>query len=81
MIDVVNSVRIAPSAANMQPWYIYFDKKIISIKNGEKNEETYKNFDIDMGIAMLHLELSMFNSNIVGTWAYQNRNSKADFLI
>ncbi len=68
-------LRLAPSAANTQPWRI--------IKQGDcfniylDKEKGYKRFSHhcgynDIGIAMCHFELSANELGLKGHWAYDN---------
>lgn len=72
--DVLESVRLGPSASNKQPWCVIRDKD--GNYNLYLNENTvYNNAipeikiqNIDMGIAMCHFELSANELSIKGEW-------------
>jgi len=63
MDEILEAVRLAPSAANNQPWYFTREKKIIhayqKIPNILKAGFIGKWNPIDMGIALLHLKISL----------------------
>ena len=68
--EMIESVRLAPSSINSQPWRIvkenetfHFYKKSIS-----KLCEKKKLHNVDMGIAMCHFELSAKENGINGKW-------------
>lgn len=76
--NVLDSVRIAPSASNKQPWRIIKDKG--NIYHLYMNETpAYNNAfkgiqiqNIDMGIAMCHFELTATEFGLKGTWERTN---------
>jgi hypothetical protein len=75
----LESVRLAPSGSNKQPWRIIKDKEKDTyhfyMKSGIKEiDTTDKEFkmsfipNIDMGIAMCHFELSAMELGLAGKW-------------
>lgn len=63
--SVIDSVRLAPSACNTQPWLIKSDEKVIEVRRGKGNAsimvgkiKDYFNM-IDMGIFLCFLELAL----------------------
>lgn len=63
MIDIVESVKVAPSAMNMQPWYITFNADTILLSTNSKFNIN-KKIDIDIGIAASHIEISLMNYDL-----------------
>ena len=71
-LDVANIVRFAPSACNLQPWYVKEEENTIEVyryrninKRGimPKNRVIYYN-QIDMGIFLCFMELCLNNQKI-----------------
>jgi nitroreductase len=86
--EVLEAVRLAPSASNKQPWRI--------IKDSDKNvyhfymdeNKAYNNVfkdikiqNIDMGIAMCHFELAARELGLEGSWLAENPNLEAGELV
>lgn len=64
-------VRLAPSAANRQPWRIVKNKNIYHFYLQHTRGMASDNFDIqkiDMGIAMAHFELTARDLSLPGYW-------------
>ena len=75
--NVLEMVRIAPSASNKQPWRIVFQKDKNTfhffIQRSKSYPTAYKNLQkIDLGIAMCHFELTCRELGIKGGWV-ENR--------
>ncbi len=72
--EILEMVRLAPSASNKQPWLIVRDTKNNAYHfylNYSKNYNAMVGFDIqsiDMGIAMCHFELTARKQDIQGAW-------------
>jgi hypothetical protein len=74
--EIMNCVRIAPSASNKQPWRIV--STIRDSKSGIRDYNFYlerdKNYiypagqNIDMGIAMCHFEYACAELGVKGNW-------------
>ncbi len=73
---VLDAVRIAPSASNKQPWRLFVDRR-----QGEAlhlvmhEDQRYNNMlgevklqELDMGIAMRHVEVAARAEGLEGTW-------------
>jgi len=73
---VLDAVRIAPSASNKQPWRLFVDRR-----RGEAlhlvmhEDQRYNNMlgevklqELDMGIAMRHVEVAAKAEGLEGTW-------------
>lgn len=72
---VLESVRWAPSAGNMQPWRIikredafHFYLKENSLYNNHSGFQGIKLQNIDMGIAMAHFDLAAAELGLKGKW-------------
>jgi hypothetical protein len=64
----LESARLAPSAANRQPWRFGLDGGSITVRtDGPKDGGRYSK-RLDCGIAMLHLELGAAAAGISGRW-------------
>ncbi|BAW30792.1 MAG TPA: nitroreductase family protein [Methanothermobacter sp.] len=67
MDEILEAVRLAPSAANNQPWYFKGEKNMIHayqrISNILKAGFIEKWNPIDMGIALAHLKISLEHHN------------------
>lgn len=68
-------IRLGPSASNMQPWRIVYQKQPgafhLYLKRTPGYKKFYKKVDfqlIDMGISMCHFELSAKEKGLAGTW-------------
>jgi hypothetical protein len=61
----LKAARIAPSAVNSQPWRFAFTKdRLLMTRAGLFSESA----DLDLGIAMLHIELGAASAGVSGTW-------------
>lgn len=54
---VLETVRLAPSAANRQPWYFTGTNENILLST-KKRRKTHRLTDIDVGIALLYIDLT-----------------------
>lgn len=72
--NVLEAVRLGPSASNKQPWRIIEDSHglyHIFLDEDEKYNNTFSGIkiqNIDMGIAMCHFELAAKELGITGQW-------------
>jgi nitroreductase len=75
--DVLDCVRLAPSAGNMQPWRVvkekgvstfhFYQKELVSYNNNKRYEGARLQ-NVDMGIAMCHFELAAAELGLKGNW-------------
>lgn len=76
--DVLEGVRLAPSASNKQPWRIVVkgDFYHLYLEEDKKynNALPIKVQYLDMGIAMYHLEYMLSDRGISGKWIIENPN-------
>lgn len=58
--DIAEAIRLAPSAINLQPWYIYSDGNLIHMYRRKCVGPFYleKITSIDIGIALCHLDVA-----------------------
>ncbi len=72
--EILESVRLGPSASNKQPWRILIkDQKYhFYLERTPRYSKTlgFEVQHIDLGIAMYHFEISCQELNIVGDWIY-----------
>jgi nitroreductase len=74
--DVLEAVRIGPSARNMQPWRIVVDRRSGEALHLVLHENRFYNNvlgatklqELDMGIAMRHVEVAAAELGIKGSW-------------
>lgn len=74
--DVLEAVRIGPSARNMQPWRIVLDRRSGEALHLVLHESKFYNNvlgatklqELDMGIAMRHVEVAAAELGIKGSW-------------
>ena len=74
--SAISCARIAPSAVNRQPW------RFLPGDNGIELIQTGANFGyggVDLGIAMLHIELGAAHGFMSGTW--QEQDGAATFVL
>ncbi|MFQ5831321.1 MAG: nitroreductase family protein [Candidatus Thorarchaeota archaeon] len=66
----LEAVRIAPSAANRQPWRFQISNDSITVLANSKREGFGVSRKLDCGIAMLHLELGALAAGSKGSWEF-----------
>jgi nitroreductase len=76
MVSALEALRVAPSAKNIQPWFVKFEDKKIVLLDGRGSNSSSKSMDIEMGIAMLHLELGANKNGRTGKWVYPVNSGK-----
>ena len=67
-VAAVETVRLAPSAVNRQPWRFRFDSGALVISRDNHMEFPRVTKRLDCGIAMLHAELGARASGVDGAW-------------
>ncbi len=76
--EVLENVRLAPSASNKQPWRLIFDKNrntflfYLARNVGYRLLRDFSLQEIDMGIAMCHFDLTVKELGIAGNWRQDN---------
>jgi hypothetical protein len=68
MKQALDAARLAPSAANRQPWRFAVDSESIIISTSKGNSYSGISKRLDCGIAMLHLELGARAYGVRGRW-------------
>lgn len=66
----LEAVRVAPSAANRQPWRFEIEEDSIDILSNSERKEFRVSRRLDCGIAMLHLELGARSFGVTGKWEF-----------
>ncbi len=86
--EVLEAVRLAPSASNKQPWRVLRENDKNSYHFYMDENKTYnnaiKNINIqnnDMGIAMCHFELAARELGLEGFWHTENPGLEAGSLV
>jgi nitroreductase len=77
----LEAVRLAPSAANRQPWRFHVEQDSITVSIDNKKREFGISKRLDCGIAMLHLEIAILNSCISGRWQFLKSPAVARFMV
>lgn len=75
--DILELVRLAPSAVNKQPWRLLIkDNKIYFYKKSSKGfiKDGFDVQKVDMGISMYHLIMGLKNKNINYEFEFENPN-------
>lgn len=75
--EAVHIARLAPSARNRQPWELDISGDRIRIITNANN---FGFSDVDLGIAMLHIELGAAKCGVYGDWEFENGNGEATFV-
>lgn len=78
MLSALEALKAAPSARNIQPWFVRFEDGKIVLFDERNSDSAGKSMDIDMGIAMLHLELGVYNAGRTGKWVYPLNSGKSN---
>ncbi|UCH03982.1 MAG: nitroreductase family protein [Candidatus Thorarchaeota archaeon] len=66
----LEAVRIAPSAANRQPWRFQISNDSVTVLANSRREGLGVSRKLDCGIAMLHLELGALTAGSKGSWEF-----------
>jgi len=75
----LEAARLAPSAANRQPWRFTITADSIVVSIDKKRQEFGVSRRLDCGIAMLHLELGALTSGVNGKWQFLERADVAGY--
>ena len=68
--SVLEAARIAPSAANRQPWRFEIGDEYITVSSDSMRKDFRVSKRLDCGIAMLHLELGLLSNGVHGSWEF-----------
>ncbi|MHA2378545.1 MAG: nitroreductase family protein [Candidatus Thorarchaeota archaeon] len=66
----LKAARIAPSAANRQPWRFRINEDSITVSSDKKRRGFGVSKRLDCGIAMLHVELGARAAGVGGSWDF-----------
>ncbi len=77
----LETVRVAPSAANRQPWRFEICDDSITVTSDSKREGFRVSRRLNCGIAMLHLELGARINGVYGSWEFLEPPGVARFVI
>jgi len=75
----LEAARLAPSAANRQPWRFQLEGESITISLDSQKDAPTISKRLDCGIAMLHLELGALAADIAGIWEHLENPRVARF--
>lgn len=75
--EAANTARLAPSARNRQPWELDMQKSKVRIIGNAIN---FGFGEVDLGIAMLHIELGAAKCGVYGDWEFENGSGEAAFV-
>jgi nitroreductase len=79
--SAIEAARIAPSAANRQPWRFQINDESIIVSSDNYREGFGVSRRLDCGIAMLHIELGVLASDIEGSWEFLDYPEVARYRI
>jgi nitroreductase len=68
--SALEAARIAPSAANRQPWRFQISSDSVTVLANSRREGFGVSRKLDCGIAMLHLELGALAADSKGSWEF-----------
>ena len=66
----LEAARLAPSAANRQPWRFSIDKESITVSTDSERKDFRVSRRLDCGIAMVHIELGALATGVKGSWEF-----------
>ncbi len=79
--SALSAARIAPSAANRQPWKFGIDEDSITVSVDKKREGFGVSRRLDCGIAMLHIELGARVAGAGGRWEFLTHPEVAKYRV
>ncbi len=77
----LETARIAPSAANRQPWRFHITDDSITISTNSERKDFRVSRRLDCGIVMLHIELGALVSGVKGSWEFLEHPKVARYRI
>jgi len=75
----IQAARLAPSAANRQPWGFTVEDNSIVVRIRSHGPELTVSKRLDCGIAMLHIEVAALNCGVKGQWQLLKKPQVARF--
>ncbi len=79
--SALEAAKIAPSAANRQPWRFEINDDSITVSANSKRKGIGVSRGLDCGIAMLHLELGALVNGVKGDWKFLDYPEVARYKI
>ncbi len=78
----LEAARVAPSAANRQPWRFTIEENAITVHESQK-KAMYSGISkrLDCGISMMHLELGARFAGARGTWIHHDSPRVASYVV
>jgi len=77
----LEAARLAPSAANRQPWRFSIGDDSITISIETARDSSFISRRLDCGIAMLHIELGALAAGVTGRWEFLDNPDVAKFVV
>jgi nitroreductase len=77
----LEAARIAPSAANRQPWRFDISEDSITVSTKSNRKDFRISRELDCGIAMLHIELGALVTGVKGSWEFLEHPEVARYRI
>jgi nitroreductase len=77
----LEAARLAPSAANRQPWRFSIGDDSITVSMETARDNSFISRRLDCGIAMLHIELGALAAGITGRWKFLDNPDIAKFMV
>jgi nitroreductase len=77
----LEAARLAPSAANRQPWRFGIGDDSITISMETARDSSFISRRMDCGIAMLHIELGALAAGVTGRWEFLDNPDVAKFVV
>ena len=81
IISALEAARLAPSAANRQPWRFLIEKNSIAIRTDNLSDGRWVSKRLDCGIAMLHIELGARVNGVEGKWKFLSKPYVARYSV
>jgi nitroreductase len=79
--ESLQAARVAPSAANRQPWRFLVESDSITVSVDNLHDSLGISKRLDCGIAMLHIEIAVLNCGVSGRWEFLDPPSVAKFKV
>ncbi len=77
----IEAARLAPSAANRQPWRLEIGESSIMVSADNRRLDFGVSRRLDCGIAMLHIELGALSAGVHGKWEFLEHPNVAIYRI
>jgi len=77
----LEAARLAPSAANRQPWRFSIGDDSVTISMETARDSSFISRRLDCGIAMLHIELGALAAGVAGRWEFLDNPDVARFVV